>query len=289
MRNALIKKGLLLGILMVCLSGHRPIDPMPADSSDQSTADASYSPCKMENNTFKGGEEIVYKIYYNWNFVWLAAGEVTFKVEDLGNKYHISAHGRTYKSYEWFFTVRDYYDTYVDKETLLPYISIRNVREGGYRLYDAVTFDPKRNVAISNRGKTREVAKPTEYSVDNCMHDILSIIYYTRNIDFNSLNTGDHFPIKVFMDKETWPLKVRYKGREADKKIKGQGKFRTHKFNPEVIVGNVFKEDSQMSVWVTDDQNKIPLLIESPVSVGSVKVVLKSYKGLKYDFNAKIK
>ncbi len=91
------------------------------------------------------------------------------------------------------------------------------------------------------------------------------------------------------MDKETWPLKVRYKGREVGKKIKGQGKFRTHKFNPEVIVGNVFKEDSQMSVWVTDDQNKIPLLIESPVSVGSVKVVLKSYKGLKYDFNAKIK
>ena len=288
MRNALIKKGLLLGLLLMCLSAHRPINPVPTDSSEQTIANLPYSPCKMENNTFQGGEELVYKIYYNWNFVWLAAGEVTFKVQDLGNKYHLSAHGRTYKSYEWFFTVRDYYDTYVDKETLLPYISIRNVREGGYRLYDAVTFEPSRNVAVSNRGKSRETAKPTEYSIDNCMHDILSIIYYTRNIDFNNLNTGDHFPIKIFMDKETWPLKVRYKGKEADKKIKGQGKFRTHKFNPEVIVGNVFKEDSQMSVWVTDDQNKIPLLIESPVSVGSVKVILKSYKGLKYDFNAQI-
>lgn len=288
MRNALIKKGLLLGMLLICLSAHRPIDPVPTDSSEQAITDLPYSPCKMENNTFKGGEELVYKIYYNWNFVWLAAGEVTFKVEDLGNKYHLSAHGRTYKSYEWFFTVRDYYDTYVDKETLLPYISIRNVREGGYRLYDAVTFEPSRNVAVSNRGKSRETAKPTEYPIDNCMHDILSIIYYTRNIDFDNLNSGDHFPIKIFMDKETWPLKVRYKGKEDNKKIKGQGKFRTHRFNPEVIVGNVFKEDSQMSVWVTDDENKIPLLIESPVSVGSVKVVLKSHKGLKYDFNAQI-
>lgn len=287
MKDALIKRWFLLGVGLLFLTAHRPIDTVVTDST--ATAEqVSYEPCRMENNTFEDGEEIVYKIYYNWNFVWLAAGEVTFKVKDLGNKYHLSAHGRTYKSYEWFFTVRDYYDTYIDKETLLPYISIRNVREGGYRLYDAVTFDPNRNVAISNRGKSREVAKPTEYSVDNCMHDILSIIYYTRNIDFNHLNEGAQLPIKIFMDKETWPLKVKYKGKEEGKKIKGQGKFRTHRFTPEVIAGEVFKEDSQMSVWVSDDQNKIPLLIESPVSVGSVKVVLKSYKGLKYDFDAQI-
>ncbi len=287
MKDALINRWFLLGVGLLFLTAHRPIDTVVTDST--ATAEQiSYEPCRMENNTFEDGEEIVYKLYYNWNFVWLAAGEVTFKVKDLGNKYHLSAHGRTYKSYEWFFTVRDYYDTYIDKETLLPYISIRNVREGGYRLYDAVTFDPNRNVAISNRGKSREVAKPTEYSVDNCMHDILSIIYYTRNIDFNHLNEGAQLPIKIFMDKETWPLKVKYKGKESGKKIKGHGKFRTHRFTPEVIVGDVFKEDSQMSVWVSDDQNKIPLLIESPVSVGSVKVVLKSYKGLKYDFDAQI-
>lgn len=289
MKDALIKRWFLLGVGLLFLTAHRPIDTVVSDSTSTAIEQVPYEPCRMENNTFEDGEEIVYKIYYNWNFVWLAAGEVKFKVEDLGNRYHLSAHGRTYKSYEWFFTVRDYYDTYIDKETLLPYISIRNVREGGYRLYDAVTFDPNRNVAISNRGKSREVAKPTEYSVDNCMHDILSIMYYTRNIDFNHLNEGAQLPIKIFMDKETWPLKVKYKGKDAEKKIKGQGKFRTHKFSPEVIVGEVFKEDSQMSVWVSDDQNKIPLLIESPVSVGSVKVVLKSYKGLKYDFDAQIK
>ncbi len=288
MKDALIKRWFLLGVGLLFLTAHRPIDTVVSDSTSTAMEQVPYEPCRMENNTFEDGEEIVYKIYYNWNFVWLAAGEVKFKVEDLGDRYHLSAHGRTYKSYEWFFTVRDYYDTYIDKETLLPYISIRNVREGGYRLYDAVTFDPNRNVAISNRGKSREVAKPTEYSVDNCMHDILSIMYYTRNIDFNHLNEGAQLPIKIFMDKETWPLKVKYKGKEEGKKIKGKGKFRTHKFSPEVIVGEVFKEDSQMSVWVSDDQNKIPLLIESPVSVGSVKVVLKSYKGLKYDFDAQI-
>jgi len=89
------------------------------------------------------------------------------------------------------------------------------------------------------------------------------------------------------MDKEVWPLKVRYKGEEADKKIKGLGRFDTMIFSPEVILGEVFTEQSKMNVWVTNDFNRVPLLIESPVSVGSVKAVLKSYEGLKYHMTAK--
>lgn len=241
-------------------------------------------PCATENNTFQGGEEITYKFYYNWNFVWLSAGEVTFKVNDLGNQYHFSAQGRTYKSYEWFYKVRDYYDTYVDKKTMLPNVSIRDIHEGNYRLYDKVTFDRNRGLATAKRGKTKEEATPKEYSVESCVHDVLSILYYARNIDFNSMQKGDQFPVKVHLDNETYPLKVKYLGIEEKKRVRGQGKFTTHVFSPQVIAGNVFKENSQMKVWVTNDQNRVPLLIESPVSVGSVKVVLKRYKGLKYAF-----
>lgn len=243
-------------------------------------------PCSIQNSTFQGGEEITYKLYYNWNFVWLSAGEVTFRVRDLGNQYHLSAVGRTYKSYEWFYKVRDYYDTYIDKNTLLPSISIRNIQEGGYQLYDKVTFDRNRQVAVGLRGKTREQAKVTEYDIDHCIHDMLSIIYYSRNINFDALNNGATFPVKIFLDKETYPLKVKYLGKEDRKKVKGQGRFQTHVFSPQVIAGEIFKEDDQMKVWVSADQNKIPMEIESPVSVGSVKAVLKSYKGLKYEFDA---
>ena len=100
------------------------------------------------------------------------------------------------------------------------------------------------------------------------------------------MEVGQHIPIKIFMDKEIWPLKIQYRGREDRTKVKGQGRFKTIKFGPEVIEGYVFKKDTQMNVWVSDDQNKIPLLIESPLSVGSIKAVLKSYKGLKYEFTA---
>ena len=274
-----------LGLLMAFSFPHKGAD---LQNTKAPSSNDNYELCVMENTTFQHGEEIIYKLYYNWNFVWLSAGEVTFRVKEVGDQYHLSAYGRTYKSYEWFFKVRDYYDTYVDKETLLPQVSVRDVHEGKYTLYDKVTFDKKRNKAISFRGKSKDRAKVTEYEVDPCMHDILSIIYFTRNVDLGDLDKEENIPIKIFMDKETWPLKVRYKGKEV-KRVRNRGKFNTIKFVPEVIAGTVFKEDAQMSVWVSDDENKIPLLIESPVSVGSVKVVLKSYKGLRYDFEAAVK
>ena len=245
--------------------------------------------CYIENNTFQAGEEITYKLYYHWGMIWLAAGEVKFKVNEKDGQYHLSATGRTYKSYEWFFKVRDQYDSYIDKETLLPSTSIRNVREGKYRLYDKVTFDQEARKASSLRGRSKDKARLREYDIDGCMHDILSIIYYSRNLQFEQYSVGQEFPVKIFMDKEVWPLKVKYKGKEERKKIKGKGRYKTIKFSPEVIEGKVFKKGTEMNIWVSDDQNRIPLLIESPVSVGSVKAVLKNYKGLRYDMTAKVK
>jgi hypothetical protein len=285
MKKHLIRSSIFLIFLAFITAFSFPFDRSEGMAQDTS---GPIHPCMIENTAFKPGEEITYKLYYNWNFVWLAAGEVTFRVREVGNQYHLSAHGRTYKSYEWFYKVRDKYDTYVDKQTLLPVVSIRDVEEGKYRLYDKVTFDRTRRVARSLRGKTKDVAEEQEYRIDECMHDILSIIYYTRNLDFSSLRTGAEIPVKIFMDKETWPLKVIYKGKDENMKVKGQGRFRTVKFSPEVIEGNIFKKGSEMTVWASDDQNKIPLMIESPVSVGSVKAVLKEYKNLRYDFTAKV-
>lgn len=245
--------------------------------------------CSIENTTFKGGEELVYKLYYNWNFIWISAGEVTFKVDDYGDNFHISANGRTYRSYDWAFKVRDYYECDINKSTMLPEHSIRNVKEGGFRLYDEISFDQANKKVVSRRGKTPTDAQKQSFVLDNCTHDILSILYYVRSTNLNDFRKGDVLPVEIFMDKKVWPLEVKYAGKESGKKVKGLGRFNTHKFNPELISGDVFKEGDEMTVWVSDDGNKIPVLVESPISVGSVKVVLKSYKGLKYPLSSKTK
>ncbi|MEM9888635.1 MAG: DUF3108 domain-containing protein [Bacteroidota bacterium] len=244
--------------------------------------------CFIENTAFQVGEELVYKVYYNWNFVWLTAGEVRFRVEDAGKEYHLIAIGRSYKSYEWFYRVRDRYDTYVNKETLLPSVSAKTLEEGSYRLYDKNILDQSAHKATTWRGKTKENATQFEFDLGECMHDMISMMYYSRNVDFQDYAAGSSFPVKIFMDKTVYPLDVKYFGKK-EKKIKGLGKFNTILFSPEVVEGTVFKEGNQMKVWVSNDKNKIPVLIESPLSVGAAKIVLSEYKGLKYDFEAEIR
>jgi hypothetical protein len=241
----------------------------------------------VENTTFQSGEELVYKIFYNLNFVWIPAGEVKFKIEDEGWRYHLIAEGRTYDSYEWFYKAYNKLDSYVDKTTLLPHTSIRYVKENRYRVYDHVQLDQANRTGYFERGDVKEVIKAKgDLKFTDCMHDMLSAVYYCRTKDYTQAKTGQEFPLKVLLDEETYSLKYRFVGRE-EKAIRGLGKFSTIKFTPQLVAGNVFNENSQMKIWATDDANKVPLMIESPVAVGSVKVVLKSYKGLKYEMTAK--
>ena len=245
------------------------------------------SRCDVQNSTFQGGEELIYKVYYNWGMIWLSAGEVVFKVEDLGSDYKISARGYTYKSYEWFFKVQDYYETIIDKQTLLPKRFTRDVREGKFTMYNQVKFNQNINTCESTKGKNKDEAQAKTFEIEQCMHDVLSAIYYTRNYNFSQMDNGEKFPVKVFLDDENWKLNVKFVGLKMKKDIKELGKYNTFHFSPQVVKGSVFKESDQLNLFVSNDKNKIPLLIESPVSVGSIKVILKNYKGLKFPLEAK--
>jgi Protein of unknown function (DUF3108) len=259
---------------------HRDTLPAPAA--------VSAAPAVKETS-FKPGEELTYKIFYNLNFIWVPAGEVTFKIFDEEPQYHFQAMGKTYDSYEWFFTVKDDYDSWVDKNTLLPNYSERSVNEGKYTIFEKISFNQSNRKATVWRSKKRgQTETKTEHTVKEEVFDVLSSMYHLRTFDFANQNAGHTVPFSVFMDQAEYPLKMRYQGKDPRKKIHGMGRYRTLKFQPQVIAGEVFKEDAKMSVWVSDDQNRIPLLIESPVSVGSVKMVLKKYNGLKYDFTAKV-
>jgi Protein of unknown function (DUF3108) len=238
---------------------------------------------------FQAGEELTYKIYYNWNFVWLSAGEVTFKVWDNGAQWHYQAFGKTYSSYEWFFVVNDQYESWVDKGTLVPNFSERSVNEGDYHIYEKIQFNQSaKKISVWRAPKRGDTETRTEHAITKQVYDVLSSLYWLRSSGFESRGTGAIERFNIFMDQAEYPLQMKYLGRNPNKKVHNMGRYKTMRFQPTVIAGNVFNEDAQMSVWVSDDRNKIPVLIESPVSVGSVKVVLKSYKNLKYPFEAKV-
>lgn len=110
------------------------------------------------------------------------------------------------------------------------------------------------------------------------------MVYSIRTQDFDALKKNSVVPVNIFLDNKEYNLNLAYLGLEEDKKVYKLGRYKTHHLSPEVIAGTVFKEKDRMHIWASADQNRIPLLIESPVSVGSIKAVLKDYKGLKYKF-----
>ena len=237
--------------------------------------------CGLRNKAFSVNETLTYQIFYNVIGLYINAGTATFsnRLERLDNKpvYHVIGLGNSNSSYDWIFKVRDRYESYFDTTYLQPLKFIRNVDEGGYKKTENVTFNQQTNTAITLKG---------EYKVPNCVQDVLSSIYYARNIDFNKYKVNDKIPFSMFLDNEVYNLYIRYLGKE-DIKTK-YGRFHAIKFKPLLVKGTIFEGGEKMNVWVSDDPNHIPLRIESPIAVGSIKVDMMGYTNLRYPLYSKI-
>lgn len=237
--------------------------------------------CSIRNNSFSNGENISLIVFYNALGLYVNAGTANFTVttEKLNNKpvYHIVGTGVTNSKYDWIFKVRDRYETYIDTNNLRPYKFIRNVDEGGYKKYENITFNHTSKTALSTQGV---------YKIPSCIQDVISSMYYSRNIDFDKYKPGDKIPFNIFLDNEVYNMYIRYQGKETIKTR--YGKFRAIVFKPLLVKGTLFEGGEKMTVYVSDDSNKVPLRIESPLLVGSVKVDLMSYQNLRYPLSSLI-
>jgi len=231
--------------------------------------------CGIRNNAFKAGEVITMKVFYNTLGAYIGAGEATFttKIERYNGKpvYHFIGEGKSYSFFDKFFKVRDRYESYVDTTTLLPYKFIRNVDEGGHKIYNNVSFNQTTHTATSTNGV---------FKITSCMQDVVSSMYYARNINFDKYKPGDKIPFDMFLDDQVYHLYIRYIGKE---KIKTRyGKFHAIKFKPLLVKGTMFEGGEKMNAWVSDDANRLLLRVESPISVGTVKVDMMGYSNLRY-------
>ena len=250
--------------------------------SFQDGKDQNDDSCGMKNSAFQAGEEVTYKVFYAVAGLYVDAGTAVFSntVEKLNNKtvYHIVGDGKTNSSYDWIYKVRDKYETYIDTGTLQPYKFVRNVNEGGYKKYENISFNRTANSAVTNDGV---------FKVPDCVQDVLSAVYYARSIDFSKVNVNDKIAFPMFLDNQIYNMYIRYLGKEEIKTR--YGKFRAIKFKPLLIEGTIFKGGENMTVWVSDDANHVPLRIESPIVVGKVKVDMMGYKNLRNPLTSLIK
>jgi hypothetical protein len=236
--------------------------------------------CSPSHRSFVDREKVTYKVYYNWNFVWIPAGEATFTVSESDDEYYFKAEGTSYPSYDWFFKVHDIYESKVRKSDLKPIWTKRQVAEGRYRLYHEHYIDHESGTARSIKGKTAEDASEKTVDVGDCFQDILSSIYFLRNSGIHTMDKGEKLPVNLFIDDTTYQVNVEYLGGDGRKKIKGLGKVKVQRITPDLLTGSVFRAEDEMNVWVSHDENRLPVMVESPIIVGSVKVFITDYENL---------
>lgn len=237
--------------------------------------------CGIKNTCFQDGESISFVVFYNVIGMYVNAGEATFNLslEHINNKpaYHVVGLGTSNPSYDWIFKVRDRYETFFDTSNLQPLKFIRSIDEGGFKHSENVSFNQQTNTAVTTNGV---------FKVPSCVQDVLSAIYYARNIDFSRLQPEDKIPFNMFLDNEVHNLYIKYEGREVIKTK--YGKFKAIRFKPLLVKGTMFSGGEKMTVWVSDDANHIPLRIESPIVVGSVKVDMMQYRNLRYPLSSNL-
>ncbi|MFP4018469.1 MAG: DUF3108 domain-containing protein [Bacteroidales bacterium] len=247
--------------------------------------------CTNNKEVFQPGEKVRYVLTYNWFLAWTDVGEVTFEVMNdniFGQEaYHLQGKGKTYRFYDWFYQVRDTYESWVDPSTLQPLYYKRDVNNDGYKIDIKYRYNWKDSLAYMESEKTRKPFSRDTLKIPQCTNDVMSLIYYARNIDFSQYDINEKIPLNLLLDTELEKVYIRYKGKEV-KKVRKLGKFKCIKFTGYLVKGDIFDGGEDLEVWVTDDENRIPVWIESPIKVGKIKARLIEHEGLKYDIKSKV-
>ncbi|NNC85872.1 MAG: DUF3108 domain-containing protein [Bacteroidia bacterium] len=224
------------------------------------------------NESFTTSEVLEYRVHYGLMNAGEARLEIKKDLVKFGKRecYHVVGTGRSVGAFDWFFKVRDKYESFIDTEAMIPWYHTRKIEEGSYKREQDVTFYQMHKLAKDAK---------RVYNVPENVQDIVSAFYYARTWDLNNMEVGDTFPLNAFYSKSVIPIDVTFRGQETIKTKFGY--IDCLKFSPMLQEGRVFKNPDDMVVWVSNDKNRIPVRIEAAILVGSVKADLKHYEGLK--------
>lgn len=236
----------------------------------------------VRNESFTAGEVLKYKVHYGLITAAEATIDVSKNIYTINGRptYRATVYGRTTSSFDIFIKVRDTWQSYIDTVAIVPQRFHRNIEEGSYRKKETIDFNHYSNTAAVKMKKKKDPEKSSIHKVTDNVQDIVSGFYYLRTFNYDNMHKGEKFTIKGFFDEENFDMEVTYKGRETvDTKA---GKIKAIKLVPKMPKNELFKGENSIAVYLSDDDNKVPVLIEAEMFVGSLKVDLYDYKNLKH-------
>jgi hypothetical protein len=247
------------------------------------TFHALHAQQKSANQAFTFGEELQFEVSYGWLNLADAKMEVGKKaiLENSRPHYKIDAYGKTKGAATIFGRVNDNWGTHLDTGSMLPSLSYRHIEEGNYRKHEKVFFDQDKKIAkmeLYDRDN-KNLQEVKEFKLPGNVQDLISGFYFLRTMDLNNLKKGQQILIVGFFDKEIYNLKLIYEGTEKLKTNLGEKE--TYIFSPQMPKNKLFRGEFPVKVWVTKDENKIPVKIKANLFIGSLNFDIYSAKGLR--------
>lgn len=242
------------------------------------------SQCEPKVWSFNSGEKLQYEIVYNWSFIWVDAGVVQFEADkellDGKQVYHFRGTGSSLKKRDWIFRVRDYFNSWADVNTLKPIKFSRNTSEGKYQVKNYYSFDYNAGLIYTDTWNSDKEREYSTIKMEPCVYDIMTAVYYARTLDFENFELNQKIPIKMIVDNKIYKLNGIFLGKEK-LKTKSKKVVDCLKFGMELVEGTIFKGGEKLYVWVSDDENRVPVLVDAKILVGSVKALIKNTENLK--------
>ena len=230
---------------------------------------AIYSQSPLPYNV---GEHLFFEI--SFGRIKVGSGELKVEREikkDKISTFHIIGKGKTRAFFDWFFKVRDVYETYLDTSNVVPVQFVRDIYEGGYQKHQLYNF--KHNDSVVFSGGNR-------YRIYSNTQDMLSALFYARTFKKGILNKQKSFFVPIFMDEENYSLEILYLYNEY---VKTEfGVINCMVFMPKMQEGRVFQNGEKMKIWISDDKNRLLIKAEAEIWAGKIMALLTKYKEVKY-------
>ena len=231
-------------------------------------------------NSYKSGEFFEYKLHYGFLNASYASLELKKEILHDSLVYRATAIGRTTGLARLFYRVDDLYEAFFPLEKVKPLKSIRDIYEGGYvRKAETVYDDKNKTATILNKitNEERVIKLESEYQ------DIISTFYFLRkHLDITKLKEGDIIFVNIFFASQNYPFKMQYLGIE---RIKTKfGLIECLKLKPFMEAGRVFRSNEGIDLWVTNDENRIPVKVKANLRVGTIVADLTSFRGITNPF-----
>lgn len=266
MKKTILKYGLLLLLLII--------------------TNGLYSQCEITNSAFKSGEKIVYDLYYNYGVINAKAGSGMMKTTTVNykgkNVYNINMQSNS-SGLAKVYRVNDTLTAYVDNK-LRPLLFIKNAFEGKDYSQEVQTYNYSgNNIKIRAKRVFNGTRQFDDYvSTNNCTYDYLSVLPLIRNLDYSGMKPGDRKEIQFLSGKDIVKMYVNYMGKSKTKTKGNDGKaYNTIDISLTILDKAFNNQKEAISATLTDDLNRVPIIIKTHLKVGSIKAVLKTASGLK--------